>query len=163
VDDRDELSRRLWLLRDQMEQLVCALDIQQLVLANNRLRWLPMVTENVEHLVDDIRLSEAERVVVSRRIARELGLSEDASLNELASAAGEPYAMAWKQHRLHLISLQAEVEEISSMSRDLGRRGLNATREVMTSIGGERTTTYDPSGGSHPLQTSTSRRFEWTA
>ena len=92
MDDRDELSRRLWLLREQMEQLVCALDIQQLVLANDRLRWLPMVTENVEHLVDDIRESEAQRADVSKRVARLLGLDEQATLNDLVRTVDEPYA-----------------------------------------------------------------------
>jgi hypothetical protein len=90
VDDRNELSRRLWLLREQLEQLVCALDIQQLVLTNNRLRWLPMVTEDVEQLVDEIRSSEAERTMLSANIAVELGLPEHATLAELVDAVGEP-------------------------------------------------------------------------
>lgn len=166
MDDRDELSRRLWLLRTQMEQLLAALDIQQLVLANNRLRWLPMVAENVEHLVDDIRASEAERVVTSRRVARELGLPEDAPLTELATAVGEPYGMAWRQHRLHLVSLQAEIEEVTAASRELGRRGLHATRDVLTALDGsgadQAVTTYDPRGETAKLEPTT-HRFDWTA
>lgn len=163
VDDRDELSRRLWLLREQMEQLVCALDIQQLVLANDRLRWLPMVTENVEHLVDDIRESEAERAAISQRVARQLGLEERATLNDLVRAVDEPYAGAWRQHRLHLLGLQAEVEDITSMNRELGRRGMTFTRDAVTTLTGDaHDATYDPRGASRPLS-SASRRFDATA
>ena len=163
VDDRDELSRRLWLLREQMEQLVCALDIQQLVLANDRLRWLPMVTENVEHLVDDIRESEAERAAISQRVARQLGLEERATLNELARLVDEPYASVWRQHRLHLLGLQAEVEDITNANRELGRRGMAVTREAVATLTGEtHDTTYDPRGATRPLTTA-SRRFDRTA
>jgi hypothetical protein len=163
VDDRDELSRRLWLLREQMEQLVCALDIQQLVLANDRLRWLPMVTENVEHLVDDIRESEAQRADVSTRVARLLGLDEQATLNDLVRAVDEPYAGVWRQHRLHLLGLQAEVEDITNTNRELGRRGMQFTRDAVTTLTGDsHDTTYDPRGATRPLTTA-SHRFDRTA
>jgi hypothetical protein len=163
VDDRDELSRRLWLLREQMEQLVCALDIQQLVLANDRLRWLPMVTENVEHLVDDIRRSEAERAEVSRRVATQLGLDERATLNDLVRTVGEPYADVWRQHRLQLLGLQAEVEDITRSNRELSHRGMAVTREAVATLTGEtHDTTYDPRGATRPLTTA-SRRFDRTA
>jgi hypothetical protein len=162
VDDRDELSRRLWLLREQMEQLVCALDIQQLVLANDRLRWLPMVTENVELLVNDIRTADAERVASSRRVARRLALDEEATLTELATIVGEPYGSVWRQHRLHLIALRAEVEEITSSSRELGRRGMATTRDILSSLTGDKHDTYDPRGSTKPLMPA-SRRFDRTA
>ena len=162
VNDHDELSRRLWLLREQLEQLVCALDIQQLVLANNRLRWLPMVSENVEALVGDIRTSEAERVVLSRRVARTLGLDDNATLVEMAEAAGEPNAAVWRRHRLHLISLHAEIDDIASSNRELGNRWAAATQEVLVSLGGDAVDTYDPNGGTQPL-TPASRRFDRTA
>lgn len=161
MDDRDQLSGELWLLREQLEQLVCALDIQQLVLANNRLRWLPMVSENVEHLVDDIRSSDERRVAVSRRVARRLGLAGDAPLSELAAAAGEPYSSTWRQHRLHLVALQAEVEEMAGANQDLGRRGAAATREIMISLNGDVLDTYDPTGGARPLAPTT-HRFDRT-
>jgi hypothetical protein len=162
VNDHDELSRRLWLLREQLEQLVGALDIQQLVLSNNRLRWLPMVSENVESLVSDIRSSEAERVMLSRRVARSLGLSDDATLVELADAVGEPNAAVWRRHRLHLISLHAEIDDIASSNRELGTRWAAATQEVLVSLGGDTVDTYDPSGVTQRL-TPTSRRFDRTA
>jgi FlgN protein len=162
VNDHDELSRRLWLLREQLEQLVGALDIQQLVLANNRLRWLPMVSENVETLVSDIRTSEAERVLLSRRVARSLGLGDDATLVELADAVGDPSAAVWRRHRLHLIALHAEIDDIASSNRELGTRWAAATQEVLISLGGDAVDTYDPSGGTQPL-TPTSPRFDRTA
>jgi hypothetical protein len=143
VDDREELSRRLWLLRQQLEQLLCALDIQQLVLANDRLRWLPMVSENVEQLVDDVRQSEAERLAVSRRLTGTLGLPEDATLAELADAAGEPYTQMWRQHRLHMLALHAEIDGITQSNFDLSRRGAATTREIVGALTGNESQTYD--------------------
>lgn len=149
MNDRDELTRRLWLLREQMEQLVCALEIQQLVLLNNRLRWLPMVSENVEHIIDDIRLAEAERVVIARRVCRGFGLEQDASLSELVRAADEPYASTWRQSRHQLVGLQAEIDELAKENRELTRRGAAAATDVLRHLGGdvlEGHDTYDPRG-----------------
>lgn len=162
VDHFDELSRRLWLLREQLEHLVCALDIQQLVLSNNRLRWLPMVSENVEHLVDDIRASDAERVELSRRAARLLGLHDDASLAELAGAADEPFATTWRRHRLQLIALHAEIDELAAANNEIGRRGAAATKEMLSSLDGGGIDTYDPNGSTQPL-TPASSVFDRTA
>ena len=163
MEELDELSRRLWLLQEQMEQLVCALDIQGLVMANNRLRWLPAVTENVELLVDDIRASEAERLPHAHRAARLLGLGEGATLAEMADAAGEPYRSAWRRHRLNLVSLNEEIDQITASNRELGRRGAAAAAEILAAVGaGASLDTYDPSGGTEQLAPA-SRRFDRTA
>lgn len=149
MNDRDLLSRHLWLLREQMEQLVCALEIQQLVLLNQRLRWLPMVSENVEHIIDDIRRSEADRIAISRRVCRAYALHDDASLAELVHAADEPYSTAWRQSRLQLIGLQSELDELSRENRELTRRGGAAVNDLLRAISGdvhESHDTYDPQG-----------------
>ena len=164
MNDCDQLSRHLWLLREQMEQVVCALEIQQLVLLNQRLRWLPMVSENVEHIIDDIRRTEAERISVSRRVSRQLGLHDDASLSDLIRAVDEPYAASWRSTRLQLVGLHAEMSELSSENRELTRRGMNATNDVLRTLGGdleESHGTYDPSGASGRLASPT-QRFDQT-
>jgi hypothetical protein len=162
VDERNELSRRLWLLREQLEQLVCALDIQQLVLANNRLRWLPLVTEDVEQLVEEVRASDAERTMLSAAVAAELGLPATATLAELADAVGEPHAAVWRRHRLSLLALRAEIENLSSTNRSVGLRGIAANREALAALGGDALDTYDPRGASAPLTTMSSN-FDRTA
>lgn len=162
MDDRDDLSRRLWLLREQMEQLVCALDIQQLVLTNDRLRWLPMVSENVDHIVDDISRAEAERILVARRVAATLGLDDDATLTALIDDVGEPYSDVWRQCRLHLMALQVEANELTQENHELTRRGLNSASEVLRNLSGDLHDTYDPSGASSRLAVA-STRFDRTA
>lgn len=151
MNDRDELSRRLWLLRNQMEQLACALEIQQLVLANNRLRWLPMVSENVEQIVADISAAEVERTAVTHRVARSLGVDPSTSLLELARVAGEPHGPLWQQTRLHLITLQTEIDQFSAENHELTRRGLASTNMVIGHLAGERHDTYDPEGAAERL------------
>lgn len=163
MEELDELSRRLWLLHAQMEQLVCALDIQGLVMANNRLRWLPTVTENVELILEDITTSEAERLPHAQRAALALGLSERATLAEMGDAAGEPYRSAWRRHRLNLISLNEEIEQITASNRELGRRGAAAAQEILATVGATGgVDTYDPRGATTQLAPS-SRRFDRTA
>jgi predicted nuclease of predicted toxin-antitoxin system len=145
-----------------MEQLTCALEIQQLVLANNRLRWLPMVTENVEHITDDIRNSEDDRVGATSRVAESLGLPTDSSLLELAQAAGEPYGSIWQQARRQLIGLQAEIDQFSSENYEITRRGLATTDVVIEHLSGERGNTYDP-GGATQRVAPTGSTFDRTA
>ena len=163
VDLLDQLTRRLLLLHEQMEQLVCALDIQQLVLTNNRLRWLPAVTENVEVLVDEIQQSEAERAPIARAAASMLGVSADSSLAELSEAAGEPYRSGWRRTRLQLVSFQQEIELITATNRDLGQHGVAAANDVIAGLGdGPEPTSYSATGRSEPVRPA-SHRFNRTA
>lgn len=165
MNDRDELARYLWLLREQMEQMVFALEIQQLVLLNQRVRWLPMVSENVEQVIDDIRRTEAERIAYSRRVSRGYGLDDDASLADLVEAADEPYKSTWRRTRAQLIDLHAEMAELSNENRELTRRGASAASEVLRTLGGDlhdAHDTYDPTGTSDRLVTP-SKHFDRTA
>lgn len=165
MNPADELSRSLWLLREQMEQLVCALEIQQLILLHNRVRWLPMVSENVEHIVDDIRRSEADRIAASRRVCRLYGLHDDSSLSELVRVADEPHATAWRQSRLQLLGLQTELDELARENRELTRRGATAAGDLLRAITGdvhEAHDTYDPNGSTVRLAGPTSQ-FDRTA
>ncbi len=157
VDDRDELSRRLWTLRELMSQLLCALEVQQLVLTNQRLRWLPMISANVEKVVDEIRHAEAERILVSQRVARSYRLRDDASLAELAHVAEEPHAEIWRQSRLHLLAIQSEIDAFAQENQELNRRGMGSTVSVIRHLHGESSETYDPHGATERLAPATSR------
>ena len=157
MDDRDELSRRLWTLREMMSQLLFALEVQQLILANDRLRWLPTITEAVENVVDLIRVAEAERILVAQRVARSYGLREDASLAELANVAPDPHGEIWRQSRVHLVALQAEIDEFTQENQTLNRRGMGSTTAVVRHLEGESTTTYDPQGAAARLAPAASR------
>lgn len=140
-----------------MSQLLFALEMQQLILTNDRLRWLPNITETVENVVDLIRVTEAERIVVSQRVARAAGLREDAGLAELAQVAPEPYGEIWRQSRLHLLAIQAEIDEFSRENQALNRRGMGSTASIIRHLDGEGTETYDPQGASARLAPTTSR------
>ncbi len=163
VDVLDDLTRRLLLLHDQMEQLVCALDIQQLVIANHRLRWLPAVTENVEMLVEEIRASEAERVPIAQAAAAQLNAPRAATLAELADAAGEPYRSSWRRTRLELIALHQEIELVSAANQELGRQGANTANDIVATLGGQdQPTSYSATGRSEPVRPM-AHRFDRTA
>lgn len=163
MDPFDELTRRLLLLHDQMEQLVCALDIQQLVIANNRLRWLPAVTENVEMLVDEIKLAEAQRLQVSQAAAAALAIAPTATLAELADAVGEPYRSSWRRTRLQLQAFHQEINLITTSSQELSRQGVVAAGEVITTLGtADEPTAYSSTGRTEAVRPAT-HRFDRTA
>lgn len=163
VEVFDELTRRLLLLHDQMEQLLCALDIQQLVLANSRLRWLPAVAENVEVLVAEIKLSEAERLPVARSAAAELYLDPEATLAQLADAVDDPHRSSWRRIRTQLVELQQEIEQIVSSSSQLGQQGASAANDVMSTLGGSDESTAYSATGQTELARPTPHRFDRTA
>lgn len=157
MDDRDELSRRLWKLRELMSELLCALEIQQLVLTNNRLRWLGTISERVESVVDEIRSAEAERIVISQRVAHSYGLGDEASLAELVQVAEEPHREIWRQSRLHLLAIQAEIDAFTRENQELNRHGMGSTTAVIRHLQGEGAETYDPHGATERLAPAASR------
>lgn len=163
VEVFDELTRRLLLLHDQMEQLLCALDIQHLVLANSKLRWLPAVAENVEVLVAEIKLSETERLPVARSAAAELYLDPEATLAQLADAVDDPHRSSWRRIRTQLVELQQEIEQIASSSSHLGQQGASAANDVMSTLGGSDESTAYSATGQTELARPTPHRFDRTA
>ena len=52
---------------------------------------------------------------------------------------------------MHLLSLQAEIEDISRTNHELARRGLMRSREIIASLGEQTVDVYDPRGMTTPL------------
>ena len=82
-------------------------------------------------------------------------------LTDLIDRIGTPWGPLLAQHRLHLLSLQAEIEEISRTNHELARRGLMRSREVIAALGEGGVDVYDTSGASVSL-VSASQRLDRT-
>jgi hypothetical protein len=151
VEPAEDLSHQLWTMRELLEQLVYKLDVQGLLLAGGRARWIPYVTAELEAIIEAIGEIEAARAQASARLARATRQPATASLAELIEHVEQPWASLLSQHRLHLLSLQAEIEEISRANSEMAKRSLMRSREIIASLGEQSVDVYDPRGMTTPL------------
>ena len=100
---------------------------------------------------------EIARASASSRVAHQRGLPANVGLAELIDHIGPPWATLLGQHRLHLLSLQAEIEELSRSNHELARLGMLQTRELLASLTEPGVDVYDPHGLASPLVTSSLR------
>ncbi|MGD9701931.1 MAG: flagellar export chaperone FlgN [Acidimicrobiia bacterium] len=161
MDAAEELSHQLWVLRELLEQLVFKLEVQSMLLGAGRVRWLPFIAAEVDAVIDAICQLEADRAAASERVARQVGLPVGTSLTELAGRLTEPWGSLLRQHRVHLLSLQGEVEESAQANHELARRGVLRTRELLAVLGEESVDLYTPTGTAAPLPLA-SRRLDRT-
>lgn len=126
-----EVSTILWRERHLLELLVFKLDAQQLLLGSGRDRWLIHASDELEHVLDELRHTELLRAVEVDGVAASLGLSPGASLAELADAAPVPFDSLLRQHREALLELAAEVRDRSRHNCEALARGQQAVRQLI--------------------------------
>lgn len=157
VDAAEDLSQQLWTMRELMQHLVFKLEIQGLLMSTNSNRWVPFAAAEIDAVLVAIDEVEALRAGASMRLTARLGLPSNIRLTELIDHLGPPWAGLLAQHRLHLLSLQAEVEGISRSNHELARRGLLRSREVLAALGESAVDVYDPSGAAISLVSASQR------
>lgn len=157
MDATEDLSHQLWTMRELLEQLVFKLEVQTLLLGAGRARWIPFATAEIEAIIEAIAEVEIARESAARRLTGQRGLAPGTSLADLSAHLGAPWGPVFTQHRLHLLSLQAEVEELSRSNHELARHGMARTREVIASLGDHEVDVYDPSGAATSLQVNSLR------
>ena len=131
-----DLAAVLWRQRELLELLAYRLECEQLLLASGRSRWLPAATAEVEALLDDLTVVEMQRAAVSDNAARELGLPEGATLEEIAGTAQPPWTEVLMEHRSALLALTAELGAVAEASRAMTTAGLAAVEATLAAVGG---------------------------
>jgi hypothetical protein len=148
----DEVSQTLWRERQLLDLLVCKLEVEQLVLAGGRTRWLPAVTREVEYVLAEVKQVELLRAVLVGAAAEQLGLDPGCTLRQLADAAPPPWDSILEQHRTAFLTTAEELKAIARVNRELLSQGARAVREALAwlSEAPERpaTQTYTPVGAS---------------
>jgi len=162
VDATEDLSHQLWTMRELLEQLVFKLEVQGLLLGAGRARWMPFVAVEIEGIIDAIADVDRSRAAASARVSATRGLPPGTTLSQLIDAIGAPWGSLLAQHRLHLLSLQAEVEELSRSNHELARRGVHRTREMLASLGEHGPDVYDPHGLATSLTPAPALRLDRT-
>lgn len=135
ADERlSQLSQTLWRQRARVEMLLYRLEVQQMVLASGRSRWIDQSARDVEDAIDDLRTEEILRAAHVAAVAPSLGVDADASLSTLADAAGEPWGQILRDHQATFLSLIGTIESVSRDNKDLLSRGLHDTRDFVERV-----------------------------
>jgi flagellar FlgN protein len=131
-----DLAAVLWRQRELLELLAYRLECEQLMLAAGRSKWLPAATAEVEALLDDLAVIEMQRAAVSDTAARELGLADDATLEEIAGTAQPPWTEVLLEHRNALLAITSELGTVAEASRAMTAAGLAAVEQTLAALGG---------------------------
>jgi hypothetical protein len=140
-----EVSDLLWQEREALELLLFKLIEERLIVASGEIRWLPAANREVESVIEQLQSVEIRRAVEVEMMGREHGRNHTMTLSEIASVAGEPWATILLDHREHLLSLVAQVEQASGENRAMLTAGARAIRETLLAAT-ESVNTYDSRG-----------------
>ena len=127
----DEVSQTLWQERQLLDLLVCKLEVEQLVLAAGRSRWLPAVTREVEYVLAEVKQVELLRAVLVDAVAEQFGLSPGCTLRELAGAVPTPWDSIFEQHRMAFLISAEELRAVARINQDLLAQGARAVQDAL--------------------------------
>jgi len=141
----ERLSLVLWRERELLDLLQFKLEVEQLVLASGRSRWLMRAAREVEAVLETIRETEVLRAVAADEAAASIGMTSNPSLGALADAAGEPWSTILTEHRDAFIKATREIMDLADANRDLISAGYRSARETLLSLG-DSADGYSPDG-----------------
>ena len=141
----EKLSLILWRERELLETLAYKLEVEQLILAGGRTRWLAHSTREVEDVLEMLRETEVLRAVAADEVAEELGLPPGPTLAGIAELAPEPWRAILDDHRTAFVTATREIAELSESNRGLITAGYRSARETLLSLGGN-ADGYSPDG-----------------
>ncbi len=136
MDAMERLSLVLWRERELLESLHFKLEVEQLVLASGRSRWLMHAARDVEAVLDD---DPRDRGAARRRRRRGRGVDRHAVQPEPQRAGrGGGRAVVHDPHRAPRRRSSPPPREITALAdsnRDLISAGYRSARETLLSLG----------------------------
>lgn len=130
----EDLSSVLWRERELLETLLFKLEVEQLVLATGRTRWLAAAAREIEEILDAVREIELLRAVEADVLAAELRIGPNPSLREIAAASEEPWRRIWLDHRESFATVTAEITSLAENNRELLTSGYQAAKATLLSM-----------------------------
>jgi len=153
-----ELSALLWRERELLDLLTFKLEEEQLLLTAGKSRWLPHGTREVEQVLERLSKAGLARAVEAAAVAIQWGLSEEASLAELAEAApDEAWAGILTAHLTAMQRQTAAIQELRDSNEQFLRAAVRSTQETAANLQ-PAAGTYDSSGRAG--QTTSSHFFD---
>lgn len=107
----DKLSQILWRERELLDTLLFRLEEERLVHASRdrRLQW--RATDEVDSVLEEFRVTELMRAVVTDEVAEQIGIPAGPSLLALAAAVEEPWRSILLDHHETIASMSATIAE----------------------------------------------------
>jgi hypothetical protein len=130
----ERLSQVLWRERELLDELQYKLEVEQLVLASGKTRWLMRAATGVELVLDDMRRTELMRAVAADQVAAALGMEPNPSLRELGEVTPEPWGEIFREHRAAFATLTREITALADGNRELIGSGLRSARETLMAL-----------------------------
>ncbi|WP_128221664.1 flagellar protein FlgN [Nocardioides yefusunii] len=130
----EKLSQVLWRERELLDALLYKLEVEQLVMATGRTRWLLRAAQDVQRLIDVLKETEMLRAVVSDEVAASLGVPANPSLQALIDAAPEPWASILSDHRDAFLRITADLTATADANRELITAGIRSARETLLNL-----------------------------
>ena len=118
-DPMEKLSQILWRERELLDTLLFRLEMEQLVLASGRTRWLMRAAKDVERVLEMLRETEILRSVAADEAAASIGLTSNPSLRGLAEAVDEPWRTILLDHHDAFVTVSREITALAETNRDL--------------------------------------------
>jgi hypothetical protein len=159
-DDLRTLGQLLWRHREQFEAMEYQLEVQHLLVANGGDRWLARSANDLQQAVDDLASSDGQRTVVLDRLAQTLGRPSPMTLAELARWAPAPWSDIFADQHAWFTEAVERVTVASHRARGTVEAGLRAVQDLLSILGGDSRTGYDPLGRSVPGTSSGSLLFD---
>lgn len=110
--------------------------VQHLV-ATGELRHLARAVDEVEQALDAVRETEVLRAIIVNEIARDAGLTHDATLSAIVELAPEPLAGQLRQCERRLAAWTADIEVAGSRTRLAADSHLDEVEHVGALLLGE--------------------------
>ena len=145
----DELSHVLWRQRQLVDMLLYKLEVEHLLLASGRTRWLEAASNEVEGVLQLLRGEELSRAMTMHRVAHELHLPEDATLSDVIEACHAPWDEIFRDHLAVMLTSVAAVQDVAGTNRSLLLRGLRDTQAFLAGADAatSRADAYSRTGG----------------
>lgn len=125
------LAQTLWREQRLLDVLLYRMEVQHLVMAAGRGRWIERAAADVDAALEELGEHELIRAMQVADVAPLLGLAADASLRQLVASAPEPWCDILRDHQQAFLELVGKVEETSHANRDLLRRSMSTMRGLL--------------------------------
>jgi hypothetical protein len=129
-----ETSATIWRQRELLTTLLFKLEVEGLLLAAGRTRWLGAATSEVDLVLGQVRTVEVLRSIEVDALAESLGLPPAPSLAEIVRAIDPPWDEAFAEHRSGLVAIAAEIEAVVRSNRQLLTAGHAAVTSAMRAV-----------------------------
>jgi hypothetical protein len=140
------LGQLLWRYREKLEHVEFLLDVQHLLVANGRDRWLARAADQLRAAAEELADLDHQRSAVLGRVAFGLGRSGGLTLRELAEAAPPPWGDIFADHLSWFTAELARISDAALAARSSVEGGLAGVQQMLQALSGGGGQGYDHAG-----------------